>query len=155
MQIPWNHKPSKVSEFYVRKPQITPRRPPFEESRRQIISVEEDKAAISEGCFGDSKIFEIRESTELYDNPQPSTSYQLAGVDSTPKLKPKPSQSHILEAFKIRPLEPEPFPKISGGVADVEKGGRRTKLYCRTCTKKDKGKGRGKGKSDRIHSLRV
>ena len=76
MQIPWNHKPSKVVEFYVRKPQITPRRPPFEESRPQIISVEEDKAAICEGCFGDSKILEDRESTELYDNPKPSTSYQ-------------------------------------------------------------------------------
>ena len=155
MLIPWNYKPSKVSEFYVRKPQISPRRPPYEESRRQIISVEEDKGAISEGCFGDSKIIEVRESTKLYDNSKPSTSYQLARVDSRPKLKPKPSQSHIFKALKIIPLEPEPFPKIGCGVADVEKGGRRTALYCRTCAKKEKGKGRGKGKSKRIHSLVV
>ena len=155
MVIPWDIKPSKVGEFYVRKPQITPRRPPFEESRHQIISVGDEIAAISEELCSDSKIFKAWERAELYDNPQPSTSYQLPQVDSSPRLKPKPSKSHIFKALKIRPLEPEPIPKIGCGVADVEEGGRRTKLYCRTCTKKDKGKGRGKGKSDRIHSLGV
>ena len=93
MLIPWDIKPSKVGEFYVRKPQITPRRPPFEESRHQIISVEDEIAAISEELCSESKILKAWERAELYDNPQPSTSYQLPQVDCSPKLRPKPFQS--------------------------------------------------------------
>ena len=146
MVIPWDIKPSKVGEFYVRKPQITPRRPPFEESRHQIISVEDKRAAISEGHCHDSKILKARERPELYDNPQPSTSYQLSQVDCSPKLKPKPFQSYNFNAFKVHQLEPEPLPSVVHWVADVEKGGRRTSIYCRTCAKKEKGKARWKGK---------
>ena len=87
MLIPWDIKPSKVGEFYVRKPQITPRRPPFEESGHLIISVEDKRAAISEGHCHDSKIFKARERSELYNNPQPSTSYQLPQIDSQSQAK--------------------------------------------------------------------
>ena len=142
MLIPWDIKPSKVGEFYVRKPQITPRRPPFEESRHQIISVEDEKAAISERHCHDSKIFKARKRAELYDNPQPSTSYQLPQVDSSPKPKPKPLQIHNFNAFKVHQLEPELLPRVVHLVDDVEKGGRRTSVYCRTCAKKEKGKAR-------------
>ena len=136
MLIPWDIKPSKVGEFYVRKPQITPRRPPFEESRHQIISVEDKRAAISQGHCHDSKICKARERAELYDNPQPSTSCQLPQVDCSLKLKSKPFQSYNFNAFKVHQLEPEPLPKVVRWVADVEKGGKRTSVYCRTCAKK-------------------
>ena len=158
MLIPWDIKPSKVGEFYVRKPQITPRRPPFEESRHQIISVEDEIAAISEELCSESKILKAWERAELYDNPQPSTSYQLPQVDSSPKLKPKPFQNDNFNAFKVHQLELEPLPRVVNWVADVEKGGRRTSVYCRTCAKKEKGKGRGKGKRQLFpifHSLGV
>ena len=145
MLIPWDIKPSEVVEFYVRKPEITPRRPPFEESRHQIISVEDEIAAISALC-SDSKIFKAWERAELYENPQPSTSYQLPQVDSSPELKPKPFQSYNINAFKVHQLEPAPVPRVVHLVADVEKEGRRTSVYCRACAKKEKGKGRGKGK---------
>ena len=144
MEIPWDITPPEVGEFYVRKPKITPRRPLFEESRNQIISVEDEKAAISEGH--DLKIFKARERVGLYDNPQPSTSYQLPQVDCSPKLKPKPFQNYNFNTFKVHQLESVPLPRVSHLVADVEKGGRRTSIYCRTCAKKEKGKGKGKGK---------
>ena len=142
IMIPWDIKPSKVGEFYVRKPQITPRRPPFEESRHQIISVGDEIAATSEELCSDSKIFKAWERAELYDNPQPSTSYQLPEVDSSPELKPKPFQSYNFNAFKVHQLEPAPVPRVVHLVADVEKGGRRTSVYCRTCAKEEKGKAR-------------
>ena len=146
MLIPWDIKPSKVGEFYVRKPQIMPRRPPFEESRHQIISVEDKRAAISEGHCHDSKIFKARERSELYNNPQPSTSYQLSQVDCSPKLRPKPFQSYNFNAFKVHQLELEPLPRVVNWNDDVEKGGRRTSVYCRTCAKKEKGTASWKGK---------
>ena len=142
MLIPWDIKPSKVGEFYVRKPQITPRRPPYEESTHLIISVEDKRAAISEGHCHDSKILKARERPELYDNPQPSTSYQLSQVDCSPKLKPKPFQNYNFNTFKVHQLESVPLPRVSHLVADVEKGGRRTSIYGRTCAKKEKGKAR-------------
>ena len=46
MLIPMDLKASEVSEFYVRKPEIAPRRPPFEESRR-IMIVGDHKASTS------------------------------------------------------------------------------------------------------------
>ena len=85
----------------MRKPQITPRRPPFEESRHQIISVEDNRAAVSKGHCHDSKIFKARERAELYDNLQPPTSYQLPQVDSSPKLKPNHSKFITSTRFKF------------------------------------------------------
>ena len=146
MLIPWDIKPSKVGTFYVRKPQIMPRRPPFEESSHQIISVKDKRAAISEGHCHDSKIFKARERSELYNNPQPSTSYQLSQVDCSPKLRPKPFRSYNFNAFKVHQLKPEPLPRVIHWNDGVEKGGRRTSVYCRTCAKKEKGKARWKGK---------
>ena len=183
MLIPMDLKTSKVSEFYVRKPEIAPRRAPFEESRR-IIIVGDHKASTSKN----SKIFKLGESSGLYDNPQPSTSSQLPHVDSSPRIKPKPAQLDLWQyhnqpqpqlkptqlelwhhhnqpqpqlkptqldlrhqnMIQVHPLEPELLPKMVRGVANIEKGGRRTTVYCRKCARKEKGKGRGKGRKTRM-----
>ena len=165
MLIPMDLKASEVSEFYVRKPEIAPRRPPFEEPRG-IIIVGDHKASTSKN----SKIFKLGESCGLYDNPQPSTSSQLPHVDTSPRIKPKPAQLELwhhhnqpqpqlkptqldlwqYHTLQVHPLEPEPLPKMVRGVANIEKGGRRTTVYCRKCARKEKGKGRGKGRKTRM-----
>ena len=165
MLIPMDLKASEVRKFYVRKPEIAPRRPPFEESRR-IIIVGDLKAPTSKN----SKIFKLGKSGGLYDNPQPSTSSQLPHVDSSPRIKPKPTQLDLwhhhnqpqpqlkptqldlwqYHTLQVHPLEPEPLPKMVRGVANIEKGGRRTTVYCRKCASKEKGKGKGKGRKTRM-----
>merc|ERR1712079_948338 len=87
--------------------------------------------------------------------PQPQlklTQLELWQHHNQPQSQPKLTQLDLWHhhTLQVHPLEPEPLPKMVRGVANIEKGGRRTTVYCRKCARKEKGKGRGIGRKTRM-----
>ena len=166
MRIPLDLGRSKVGEFYVRKPDIEPRRSEAdEETRREFLSRREKLKTFTH------RHGRIREDEDagimgLYDV-QPSTSFQhpqtvssLTAVSGASHCQSVPSHpsTHPLNLSFRRVLQvhqascnPEPPSRLFRRNSGFEAGRRRsTTIYCRTCAAAARQKGKGKGNEKEI-----
>ena len=168
MRIPLDLGRSKVGEFYVRKPNIEPRRSEAEEkTRRKFLSRREELKTFShrngrireDEDAGSGGICDVQPSTSFQHTQTVSgpaaASGEPSNCQSTLSLPPRPPplslNLSVHGVLQVHPTSftPEPLPKVFRRNSGFEADWRRsTTIYCRTCEAcaREKGKGKGKGK---------